>query len=240
VRDQFRLLLELQHVDDRLHTLALEEHKLPQRLQAYEAACTAARQQLAQQQAAIEQSERQQRTLERELTSYQEAIRKTQSKAHEVKTNKEYSAILTEIELGKQRLETIEDQLLALMEATDQQRQAFQVQEQCVQTALRALAEQQRQLVQDQASLQRNMAVEQETRQQTVVALDAKLYEQYQKMAGQHGGRAVAQLQDGVCSGCHLKVQPQLISEIRLQTQVFACPHCRLMLLWPVSVVSDQ
>jgi len=233
VRDQFRLLFELQHVDDCLRVLALEEHTLPQRLQAYEAACTTARQQLAQQQAAIEHSERQQRVLDRELASHQEALRKTQSKAHEVKTNKEYSAVLTEIESGKQRLEALEDQLLALMEATDQQRQAYRVQEQRVQAALQELAGQQRQLQQAQASLQRDMAGEQESRQQTVATLDAKLYEQYQKMAAQHGGRAVAQLQDGVCSGCHLKVQPQLISEIRLQTQLFTCPHCRLMLLWP-------
>ena len=233
MRDQFRLLFELQHVDDCLRVLALEEHTLPQRLQAYEAACTTARQQLAQQQAAIEHSERQQRVLDRELASHQEALRKTQSKAHEVKTNKEYSAVLTEIESGKQRLEALEDQLLALMEATDQQRQAYRVQEQRVQAALQELAGQQRQLQQAQASLQRDMADEQESRQQTVATLDAKLYEQYQKMAAQHGGRAVAQLQDGVCSGCHLKVQPQLISEIRLQTQLFTCPHCRLMLLWP-------
>ena len=233
MRDQFRLLFELQHVDDCLRVLALEEHTLPQRLQAYEAACTTARQQLAQQQAAIEHSERQQRVLDRELASHQEALRKTQSKAHEVKTNKEYSAVLTEIESGKQRLEALEDQLLALMEATDQQRQAYRVQEQRVQAALQELAGQQRQLQQAQASLQRDMAGEQESRQQTVATLDAKLYEQYQKMAAQHGGRAVAQLQDGVCSGCHLKVQPQLISEIRLQTQLFTCPHCRLMLLWP-------
>ena len=198
-----------------------------------EAACTAARQQFEQQLTAIEQSERQQRTFERELVSHQEAIRKTQSKAHEVKTNKEYSAILTEIASGKQRLEALEDQMLALMEATDQQRQASRVQEQHVQAALQELAEQQHQLQQAQANLQRTMAVEQERRQQTVAALDAKLYEQYQKVAAQHGGRAVAQLQESVCSSCHLKVQPQLISEIRLQTQLFTCPHCRLMLLWP-------
>jgi predicted nucleic acid-binding Zn-ribbon protein len=233
VRDQFLCLLELQHVDDRLRALALEEQRLPQRLQEYEAACTAARQQLAQQQAAIEQSERQQRTLERELGSHQDALRKTQSKAHEVKTNKEYSAILAEIALGKQRLEALEDQLLALMEATDQQRQAARVQEQRVQAALRELVEQQQQLQQARVLLQRDLAAERERRQQTVARLDAKLYEQYQKLAAQHAGQVVAQLRDGVCSGCHLKVQPQLVSEIRLQTQLFTCPHCRLMLLWP-------
>ena len=233
MREQFRFLLELQHVDDRLRALATEEQKLPQRLQGYEVACTEARQQLAQQHATIEQSERQQRTLEREFAGHQDALRKTQSKAREVKTNKEYSAILAEIALGKQRLEALEDQLLALMEATDQQRQACLVQEQRVQAVLQELAEQQRQVQQAQALLQRDLVAEQERRQHTVTGLDAKLYEQYQKVAAQHGGRVVAQLQDGVCNGCHLKVQPQLISEIRLQTQLFACPHCRLMLLWP-------
>ena len=130
MRDQFQLLLALQQADDRLRALALEEQQLPQRLQTYEAACAAVHQQLVQQQAAIEQSERQQRVFERELANHQEAIRKTQSKAHEVKTNKEYSAILAEIDAGKQRLETLEDQLLALMEATDQQRQAYRMHEQ--------------------------------------------------------------------------------------------------------------
>ena len=235
MRDQFQFLLELQQVDDRLRALALEEQRLPQRLRGYEVACAEARQQLVQLQAAIEQSERQQRTLEREIAGHQDGLRKTQSKAHEVKTNKEYSAVLAEIALGQQRLETLEDQLLALMEATDQQRQASRVQEQRVQAALRELAEQQQQLQQEQALLRRDLAAEQEHRQHTVMTLDAKLYEQYQKVAAQHGGRVVAQLQDGVCSGCHLKVQPQLISEIRLQTQLFTCPHCRLMLLWPAT-----
>ena len=101
MRDQFRLLLALQQMDDRLRALALEEQQLPQRLQAYEAACAAVRQQLVQQQAAIEQSERQQRAFERELVNHQEAISKTQSKAHDVKTNKEYSAILAEIDAGQ-------------------------------------------------------------------------------------------------------------------------------------------
>jgi len=233
VRDQFQLLFALQQVDDRLRALALGEQQLPQRLQSYEAACAAARQQLVQQQVTIEQSERQQRVFERELANHQEAIRKTQSKAHEVKTNKEYSAILAEIDAGKQRLEMLEDQMLALMEATDQQRQAYRLHEQQEHVAQQALVEQRHQIQQEHETLRRTIVAEQERRQQTVAGLAAKLYEQYQKVATQHGGRGVAQLQEGVCSGCHLKVPPQMVSEIRLQEQLFTCPHCRLMLLWP-------
>ena len=233
MRDQFQLLFALQQVDDRLRALALGEQQLPQRLQSYEAACAAARQQLVQQQVTIEQSERQQRVFERELANHQEAIRKTQSKAHEVKTNKEYSAILAEIDAGKQRLEMLEDQMLALMEATDQQRQAYRAHEQQEHVAQQALVEQRHQIQQEHETLRRTIVAEQERRQQTVAGLEAKLYEQYQKVAAQHSGRGVAQLQEGVCSGCHLKVPPQMVSEIRLQVQLFTCPHCRLMLLWP-------
>src|SRR2546428_6255263 len=197
-------------MDDRLHTLALEKQHLPQRLQVYETACTAARQQLVQQQAAIGQSERQQRAYERELASHQEALRKTQSKVYEVKTNKEYSAILAEIDAGKQRLEVLEDQLLTLMEATDQQRQAYRMHEQQEHVAQQTLVEQRHQIQQEHETLRRTIAAEQARRQQMVADLAAKLYEQYQKVAAQHGGRSVAQLQDGGCSACHLHVAPAM------------------------------
>jgi predicted nucleic acid-binding Zn-ribbon protein len=233
MRDQFQLLLTLQEVDDHLRALAAEEQQLPQRLQAYESACAAARQQLTAQQTAIEQNERQQRACERDLASHQEALRRTQNKTHAIKTNAEYSALLAEIETGKQRLEVLEDEILGLMEAADQQRQLYRQQEQHVQTALRELDAQQQHLQQVRDDLHRAMTGEQARRQHTIAQLDAKLYAQYQKVAVQHGGRSVAQLREGVCSGCYLKVPPQLISEIRLQTQLFTCPHCRLMLFWP-------
>jgi len=233
VREQFQLLITLQQVDDRLRVLALEEQALPQRLQVYEAACRTAREEVTQVQALIERQERQQRAFERELTQHQEAIQKTQSKAREVKTNKEHSAILTEIDAGKQRLAALEDQLLLLMEETEQQRQAQQEQEHQVQVALHKLAEQQQHVQQQQETVRNTIHAEQARRQQMVTSLDSGLYAQYQKVAMQQGGRSVAQIQEGVCSGCHLKLPPQLVSEIRLQTQLYTCPHCRLMLCWP-------
>jgi len=59
------------------------------------------------------------------------------------------------------------------------------------------------------------------------------LLEVYEKLAAQNDGSVVVHLKDGVCGGCHLKVQPQLVSEIRLQESLHTCPHCRLILLWP-------
>lgn len=236
MRDQLLRLTELQHLDDHLRTIALEQQRLPQQLQPYETACHEARQQLIALQTEIEQTTRQQRTLERELDEQQGVLLKIQVKAREVKTNKEYSAMLAEVAAGQQRLGALEDQVLHLMELLDQRRQAYKRQEQGVHNAEHALAEHSRQIQQLHEALNQDAALEHEKRQQTVAHLDAKLYVTYEKLSTLYHGRAVAQLHQGVCSGCHLKVQPQLVANIRAQEQLFTCPHCRLLLLWPADM----
>ena len=168
-----------------------------------------------------------------ELQSTQDALDKVQFKLREVKTNREYSAVLAEIDAGKRRMISMEDQLLQLMEQAEQKRQAKRLQEQRVQAAHDALQEQGRVVEQASGVLGQEILAEREKRQQTAVGLDVELLEVYEKLAAQNDGSVVVHLKDGVCGGCHLKVQPQLVSEIRLQESLHTCPHCRLILLWP-------
>ena len=233
VRSQFLILVELQRLDDRLHALQVKQHNLPQQLGSYELACTEARQELSRLQDDIEHSERQRRTLERDLDSSQVQLAKTQSKLREVKTNKEYSAVLAEIDTAKQGIAALEDQVLDLMEATEQHRQEHQMQEQRAQKAMQELTEQERHVKQEHVAFAQKISTEEVQRQQLVAALDTKLYATYQRLATQRNGQAVAQVRDETCGGCHLKVQPQLVSEIRQQDKLTTCPHCQRILLWP-------
>jgi predicted nucleic acid-binding Zn-ribbon protein len=231
--NQFVLLIELQRLDERLRTLHVEQQRLPQQLQPYEMACTAAQQALVRLQEDIALADRQRRALERELDSLQAHLAKTQSKLHDVKTNKEYSAVLTEIDTGKQRIAALEDQVLDLMERTEQYRQEYHDHEQRLQVARDELEHQGRRVQHDQEALAERIAVEETKRQQLVPNLEAQLYAMYQRLATLRHGQAVVYVQDGTCGGCYLKVQPQLVSEIRRQEKLIVCPHCQRMLLWP-------
>jgi uncharacterized protein len=232
VRDQLLLLTELQNLDNQLSALAEKIKQLPLQLQPYEAACAQAHQTLERLQAEVSQWERQQRVIERDLADSQSALTRTQAKLREVKTNKEYSAVLTEVATAEQRITALEDQILQLMEQTEQQRQTIQMQEQGVREARQKLREQNKHVQAAQESLNQEIASEQEKRQKITSPLDPKLYESYQQLATRHGGRAVVHLRDGVCTGCHLRISPQLIADIRLQQKLYTCPYCRLMLLW--------
>jgi hypothetical protein len=233
VRSQFLRLVELQGLDDRLRALEAEQRRLPQQLQPYEAACTEARQTLGRLQDDIGHTERQRRGLEQELESLQAQLAKTQGRLHEIKTNKEYSAVLAEMAVGKQRIMAIEDQVLNLMEHIEQSHRTVRMQERHVQEAMQAFTEYSKHVQQSQQTLTEQLMLEQAKRQQIVVDLDEKLYSLYHRLAAQRGSQVVVYVQNGTCGGCHLKVQTQLVSEIRQQNTLITCPHCQRMLLWP-------
>jgi predicted nucleic acid-binding Zn-ribbon protein len=179
--------------------------------------------------------ERQRRTLERELENGQAQLAKTQHKLHEVKTNKEYSAVLAEITAAKQQIMVLEDRILELMEALEQQRQTVQRQEQHVHETGQQLHGQREEVQQVYDTLQQQIGAEEGQRRQVITVLSAPLYLAYQRLAAQRNGQVVVEVQAETCGGCHLKVRPQLLSEIRQQDKLVPCPHCQRLLLWPLA-----
>ena len=233
MRDQLELLTALQELDDRLRLLRQEQQALPLRLKAPQREHGEACRELKSVQAEIDLNARQQHNLEMDLQSTQDGLAKVQRKLREVKTNKEYSAVLAEIDTGNRHIESVEDQLLQLMEHAEQKHQAKQLQEQRVQVTHDALQEQGHAVKEASDALDQEIAAEQEKRRQAAIGLRADLLEAYEKLAAQHDRSVVVHVRDGTCGGCHLKVLPQLVSDIRLQDSLHTCPHCRLILLWP-------
>lgn len=233
MRGQLVLLTALQELDDRLCSLHREQQALPRQLEAPERAHDEACEELKSVGAEIDLNERRQYGLELELQSARDALDKAQRKLREVKTNKEYNAVLAEIDAGKQQMMSMEDQLLQLMEQADQKRQAKRLHEQRVQATHNALQERGHAVEQASEALNQEILTEMEKRRQTAVGLRPELLEVYEKLAARNDGSVVVHLKDNVCGGCHLKVQPQLVSDIRLQESLHTCPHCHLILLWP-------
>jgi len=64
------------------------------------------------------------------------------------------------------------------------------------------------------------------TREQIVKDIDGKMLEQYEYLRGRKNGIAVAKLEDGSCTACHMQVPVGLISSVRRSEQLVACAAC--------------
>ena len=234
--DQLRLLAELQQLDSRMRALEIEKQELPKQLQTFQQACDEVRDELEGAQSEIEEAERLRRTLERDIDTDNDRLIKAQNRLHEVKTNKEYSAALAEIDAGKERIRTLEDRVLELMEGAETKREAAQRCEQRLQEVSRELAVQEQHVGESQGALESDIASRESERAELVTHIQADVYTAYQNAVRRTGGVAVVDVMpDETCGGCYLRIRPQLISEVRKQEGVVSCPHCKRILLWSIS-----
>ena len=116
---QLQTLIELQAIDSRIAALEADAARLPQEIAAIHAAVDDAKKQVEQAKARLDAARKDQRAKEKDLEVIQAKRSKNEARLYEVKTNKEYSAVLIEIEDIKQEKATIEEEILVLMEAQE-------------------------------------------------------------------------------------------------------------------------
>jgi predicted nucleic acid-binding Zn-ribbon protein len=149
-----------------------------------------------------------------------------------VKTNKEYSAVLVEIEEVKQEKSRIEEDILVLMES--QERIAGELKE-----AESAFRERENEGKRDEAELAEKLrGVEAELasvrgeRAGLAKDLPVAVLADYDKIL-KHRGFAVAEVtKPNFCGGCRVTITPQRLQELRQQNALIHCESCGRYLYW--------
>ena len=228
---ELKALIQLQEHDSRLARLEGEAARLPKRIEAIRAS-------IAEAQAAVEVTKAKGDVTRKNLRIKEKdlevvAAKRGKADAHlwEVKTNKEYSAVLVEIEDIKQEKARTEEEILNLMEM--QERLAAEIRE--AEARLKAGEEQGSQ---DEASVRQQLAaVEAELSsvrdERATVAREVPsgILGDYERILKARGGLAIAPVTTGVCGGCRVTIRPQAIQELRGAT-LMRCESCGRYLYW--------
>ncbi|MDH5510509.1 MAG: C4-type zinc ribbon domain-containing protein [Nitrospinota bacterium] len=166
------------------------------------------------------------KSLEAEVDDTKSKIAKANQKLPEVKTNVEYRAIMKETENFKQRITTIEDEQLALMEKMEDkegERPAIEKQVAEDKAKLDKLkAEKTVELNSYNESLDKANA----ERASIIGAINPAILATYDKVRAQRAGTGLARVKDGSCMACFQIITPQLYYQIRTTDEIYRCPHC--------------
>jgi uncharacterized protein len=220
-------LQELQVLDSRVAGLERKLEAIPGRIQAIRDGVQQAKTSVDQIRGKLDGARKDLRTKEKEL-EYQGAQRKKlEARLYEVKTNKEYSAALAEIEGAKVEKDRLEEEILGLMEL--QERLGREVVE--GEARLRPLEAEGR--VQEAAAaeelraLEGDVEVARSERESVAREVPRDLLSQYGRLLKGRGGLAVALVgSNGICSGCRVTLTPQRFNEVRQSSLILVCESC--------------
>ena len=220
-------LQELQVLDSRVAGLERKFEAIPTRIHGIRDGLQQAKASVEAIRTKLDGARKDIRTKEKEL-EYQAAQRKKlEAKLYEVKTNKEYSAVLAEIESAKVEKDRIEEEILALMEL--QERLGREV----VEADARLRPQEAEAKVQEAAATEELRALEVDVeaarseRESVVRDVPRDLLVQYARLLKGRAGLAVALVgSNGICSGCRVTLTPQRFNEVRQSSQILVCENC--------------
>ncbi len=230
MNEQLTVLIQLQEIDARIRALRSEQQNIPLRIAELEARGAANQADLGRAREALEAAQKAKRDRDRDLEEGGRKVEKLKAKTSEIKTNKEYQALLKEIEAAEQENKTIEDDILKLMERIDAATAE-------IRTAEKRAAEESASIENDRIQLDENMTAagtrlqaEEQERGELAERIERPLLSQYERLLGPTGGRVIVEARNESCSGCFMSIPPQLFVNVKKNENVNTCPHCHRIL----------
>jgi hypothetical protein len=231
LKEQILLLRELQEAELRIEELHEDQGRYPREIDGLNEKLAGEKEEALRERERLEFLEKDRRRKEGELDQEAEKIKRTKGRLFEVKTNKEYQALLTEIELMETSSDHNEDEILAILEEIDQLRTRDADREGALATLekdVRAdISEIEGRLSQTVEEIDRM----EKRRGDIVKTLSPDLISAYDTLK-QRRGTALAMVKRGVCQGCYVNIPPQMFNEVQRNDTVIRCPNCSRILYW--------
>jgi len=231
---KLQTLISLQAIDSRIAALEADAARLPKEIAAIHAGIEEAKQQVEQAKARLDAARKDQRAKEKDLEVVQGKRSKTEARLYEVKTNKEYSAVLIEIEDIKQEKGRMEEEVLVLMEAQERltgdirEAEARFKQRETEGRGQEATAKELLRVVET------DLAAVRTERKELAGQLPGPILADYDRILRARGGLALVPVtKPNFCGACRMTITPQRLQELRAQASLIPCESCGRYLYWP-------
>jgi uncharacterized protein len=234
VDGNLQTLINLQAIDTRIAGLEADAARLPREIAAIHAAVEDAKKNAEQAKARLDAARKDQRAKEKDLEVVQAKRSKNEARLYEVKTNKEYSAVLIEIEEIKQEKARMEEEVLVLMEA--QERLTGDIREADARFKQRESQGrgQEATLKEQLRGIEADLGGVRTERKELAGKLPANILADYDRILRARAGLALVPVtKPNFCGACRMTITPQRLQELRAQSSLIPCESCGRYLYWP-------
>ncbi len=230
MQNKMNLLKDLQEIDQEISSLEATRYGYRDELDAF-AADTARVQemldQLNDEVALLQQSEAE---LQQDLLKERDNVARVEARLPEIQTQKEYVAVLKEIDVAKKANKEIEEQ----MQAKQQEVIALEddiLEKESELTAIQEKSEARgAELTQLLDESEKVLLKRTQTRESVAAELPVSLLRKYHTLFKRRGGLALALAKNGACLGCNMQLPPQQYNQLLKVSEIQTCPHCNRIL----------
>jgi predicted nucleic acid-binding Zn-ribbon protein len=230
VNPELRILVALQDLELKIASLQKQTSEIPSKNQQYEEELQRLRASYEERVAHGKELSNHRRTLEGQVDLNRSKLSRLRDQLMAVKTNKEYTAMLHEIQMAEDQIRAEEDKILEFMEEMESMEKDLKHAEQ----EMHKRSAEIREIIHQSTESIPQLEAELEQLREQRVAMESRVGEEllsrYRRIAEARKGIALAEAKDELCSACHVRIRPQMYAELMRTESIHACDSCSRIL----------
>ena len=232
MQENLQLLIELQQIERKIQDLGEQKARAPKLIAALQEEAKEAETRLQEKQEMLKSLQKSRLELEREVEDLERRKARSKQKLLEVKSNKEYQAMLKEIDDLEDLIRGREDRILEQMETAEVVMEQIREHERLLTDARNKLEREGAQLEMEAAKADTLIESLEEQKEQMEPQISSDLLKRYQFLRANRGGVALAPVNEGTCQVCHMNLPPQAVIDLQKDEIVMYCPNCQRIIYW--------
>ncbi len=232
MNSDLELLLKLQVIDYDLGELERSKDYLPDMMENLQREVGDAKQKVIDTASGLEEAMVTRKKLELDIQTREAELQKYQQQMMAIKTNKEYDALVAEIDNLKSAI-TASYAELETTEASVTQLEQDSVESREKETSTVENNQKQLAVLQEKMdSIGDKVAAKREARETVTSSISKPMMSTYERVRKGRGGRAVVLVKKKACNSCFKALTPRRIQEIKRADKVLVCEFCGCLLYW--------
>jgi len=226
LKEKLLLLIKLQDCDSQLVKLSSKKKILPENIEKLDKEFSLFKEEIEKNKIKYDELKSRHAENEVKIKKVNEGIVKTKERMLEVKNNKEYQAMLKEIEIAESSRGEIETQIIALLEELDKLSVLVKKDEEILKQSRTKYEQEKKAIEDDLNAVDTDVANWEQKRIDLQKGVPDELLVRYEKIKKRNKGVGVTSVWKSVCSGCHMNIPPQLYNELQKSDELLSCPNC--------------
>jgi len=235
--EQVKILIDLQEVMGQTRRLHEEKQKIPLEVadlkslfEEREASFLSAEQE-------FETLKQQRREKEREIEEERDKVERAKAKLMSIKTNKEYYAMLKEIEGTRRTNVAREEELLSLLVRYEEAEKRLAERKADLDEVSGRYRERMVDIEAKMASFDKEIAALDAKRSGMTSGIDTGLARRFEMIFDRRDGIAIVAARNYSCMGCHMNIAPQLFNLLQREDRIHTCPNCNRVVYYDATEI---
>ncbi len=230
IRDQVKMLAELQVIDSEIYALNQEKEEKPRVIQELQKKFEEKNVNLNALEDKLKQLQVKRKGKELDLQVKEGEIKKAEAALFAIKTNKEYQAKLKEIEGLKADKSVIEEDILKNFDEADTLKVEVDKENEFLKGEEEKLKQEKKLVDQRLKEVEEVLAKLGLKRKQAIPEIDKKILAKYEHILKNREGLAMVPIKNESCQGCFMNVPAQVVNEIKGHEGIVFCEVCARIL----------